>query len=189
MFTPVGVFLTAAGVALAGVDVEAVVLFTGVFFTAVAGFETAVGVLAVAVGVFLAATGSGFFVPSGVRAGFEAALIGACFTGVTVGVVLFAGETGSGFLVPSGVRTGVAFAGVAVFTGVAVDGDAGVPAGLIFLGTLLTGVVVVLVVAGVAGFLTGVTLLVVVVVFAGVVTGFFVADPATFEMFPTFAKR
>lgn len=162
--------------------------FTGVgpvvaFLTVeVVGFAAA-GAVVLGV-VFFTATGRGFFVPMGVRAGLEASLTvvfadvtGVFFTGAVEEAGLVADPVGSAFLVPMGVRTGVALAGVAVFAGVELD--AGVPVELSFRGTFFTGVVevfVVLVVAA-AGFLTG-------VLFTGV--AFVVVDCATLETLSKF---
>jgi hypothetical protein len=175
-FTLAGVRLT--GVAFAGVvfavveDAAAVVFFTGVLLTALAGW-----VCAAPVAGFLR-MGSGLVVPSGVRvrAGFEAsatgvlpAVTGVFFTGVAADAGLLAGVAVTGF-----------FTGVVVFAGVEADA----PAAFSFLGTRFAGAAAdpVVSVAVATGFFTGVVLAVVVVGFAAV-------DPATLEIFPILAER
>lgn len=116
------------------------------------------------------------------------AVTGAFLTGVDVvsGLLL---ATGSVFCVPSGVLalTGVAFAGAGV------DEDA--PAALSFLGTFLTGAVVVSVAVALdaSGFLTGVAFVAVdVTAFVGVAVDFFAVCPApcaTFDRLPTLATK
>ena len=151
------------GVVLVVVEAELVVGFTGVFLIALAGFDAEAVVALVS---FLTAVGNGFFAPA--VAGFEASLTGfAAVTGVFLtGVVVVVGfeAAETGFLVAD------------VAAGVAVDVDA--PAALSFLGAFFTGgvAVLVVVVAGAAGFLTGAALVADDVAFAGVaVVGFFVA--------------